>query len=211
MRKTLLYSISILLISTISGCQSAYWNDRGNDCLDIFYCSYGRGIGVKPRIGPIAVSPIHFYEASKGFRGGESYSNCEGDIDSSYIMPFTYLEGFRGGKNAYERNKSYTAKGAIIFTIPENYSGSNWINFSFPDEFNLNEKPKLKQQDCYSKKTSLHPYSYYTDVEILLALGGGIKAGCNPGELLDFIIGWTTIDIYGDDIGTIDRTADKQK
>jgi len=32
------------------------------------------------------------------------------------------------------------------------------------------------------------------------SLGGTVRLGFNPGELLDFILGWTTIDIYGDDI-----------
>jgi hypothetical protein len=27
-----------------------------------------------------------------------------------------------------------------------------------------------------------------------------VRCGFNPGELLDFILGWTTIDIFKDDI-----------
>jgi hypothetical protein len=40
----------------------------------------------------------------------------------------------------------------------------------------------------------------YTQLEVLIGLGGTIRLGFNPGELLDFILGWTTIDIYGDDL-----------
>jgi len=33
-----------------------------------------------------------------------------------------------------------------------------------------------------------------------VGLGGTVKLGLNPGELLDFILGWTTLDIFHDDI-----------
>ena len=38
-----------------------------------------------------------------------------------------------------------------------------------------------------------------------LEVAGGIvatgKLGLNPGELLDFLLGWTTLDLYDDDLG----------
>ena len=40
---------------------------------------------------------------------------------------------------------------------------------------------------------------YYTQVEVVLGLGSHLRLGLNPGELLDFVLGWTTIDIFGDD------------
>ena len=41
---------------------------------------------------------------------------------------------------------------------------------------------------------------------MIAGFGGTIKLGFNPGELLDFILGWTTIDIFSDDF-----EAKKQK
>lgn len=49
------------------------------------------------------------------------------------------------------------------------------------------------------EKTKYNP-SYFTQIEIGLGLGLSLGLGFNPGEFLDFIIGWTTIDIYDDDI-----------
>ncbi len=43
--------------------------------------------------------------------------------------------------------------------------------------------------------------SYYTQLEVAAgALLVGARVGFNPGELLDFLLGWTTLDIYGDDV-----------
>ena len=41
----------------------------------------------------------------------------------------------------------------------------------------------------------------YTQIELIAGLGRTLRFGFNPGELLDFILGWFTIDIYGDDLG----------
>ena len=41
---------------------------------------------------------------------------------------------------------------------------------------------------------------YYTQVEVVIAIIGSLRLGFNPGELLDFLVGWTTLDIYGDDL-----------
>ena len=50
------------------------------------------------------------------------------------------------------------------------------------------------------------PRLYFADrrrdaADLFTALGRTLRFGFNPGELLDFILGWFTIDIYGDDLG----------
>jgi len=40
----------------------------------------------------------------------------------------------------------------------------------------------------------------YTQIEAVFGLGFTVRAGFNPGELLDFLLGWFGIDIYGDDL-----------
>ncbi len=46
-----------------------------------------------------------------------------------------------------------------------------------------------------------NPWPMYTEVEAVAALGPAVRVGINPGELVDFILGWTTLDIYSDDVG----------
>lgn len=42
---------------------------------------------------------------------------------------------------------------------------------------------------------------YYTQCEVAVGtFFPSIRLGFNPGELLDFILGWTTIDIFRDDL-----------
>lgn len=41
---------------------------------------------------------------------------------------------------------------------------------------------------------------YLTQIEVSTGIGGTLRFGFNPFELLDFILGWTTIDIFSDDI-----------
>ena len=41
---------------------------------------------------------------------------------------------------------------------------------------------------------------YLTQIEVAAGLGGTLRLGFNPGELLDFILGFTTIDIFNDDL-----------
>lgn len=43
--------------------------------------------------------------------------------------------------------------------------------------------------------------AYYWQIEAVAALGPAVRLGFNPGELLDFLLGWTTLDIFDDDIG----------
>ena len=46
---------------------------------------------------------------------------------------------------------------------------------------------------------SVIPAPYYTDCEVILGLGVSVRIGLNPGELLDFVLGWVGVDIYSDD------------
>jgi hypothetical protein len=45
---------------------------------------------------------------------------------------------------------------------------------------------------------------------MLLGLGGTLRLGFNPGELLDFILGWTAIDIYNDDAVSVRKQREEE-
>ena len=49
-------------------------------------------------------------------------------------------------------------------------------------------------------RPGLYPTYFLAQVEAVVGLGPSIRLGFNPGELLDFILGWTTLDIYKDDL-----------
>jgi hypothetical protein len=43
--------------------------------------------------------------------------------------------------------------------------------------------------------------AFFTQFEVSLGLLLGARFGLNPVELLDFLLGWTTLDFFGDDLG----------
>jgi hypothetical protein len=47
--------------------------------------------------------------------------------------------------------------------------------------------------------------AYWTQVEVEAGVIFAVHAGFNPGELLDFLLGWFGADIYGDDCGSADQ------
>ena len=49
----------------------------------------------------------------------------------------------------------------------------------------------------------------YTQLEVVIGLGGTLRLGFNPGVLLDFLLGWFTIDISYDDIELNKRKSNK--
>lgn len=71
-------------------------------------------------------------------------------------------------------------------------------------DFNNQQDIKLRNSPevggAHNLKFYKAPWYVYTDVNITLAIGGGIQFGINPGELFDLILGFYQLDIFGDDI-----------
>ncbi|MCE9597228.1 MAG: hypothetical protein K8S54_04600 [Spirochaetia bacterium] len=59
--------------------------------------------------------------------------------------------------------------------------------------------PLQKRRLVLKQRGSFAPASYYTQVDFNIALYFGLRVGLNPGELIDLILGWTTLDIFKDD------------
>ena len=55
-----------------------------------------------------------------------------------------------------------------------------------------------------------HSIPYYTEAEVILAGYHSLRIGLNVGEMLDFLLGWTTIDIFDDDLAKKDRDGDEE-
>ena len=75
-----------------------------------------------------------------------------------------------------DRGKAYSALGVPLLCFCSN--GAGW-----------------------SDEICIRPYSYYTQIEMAAGLGGTLRLGVNPGEFVDFLLGWTTLDIFDDDPG----------
>jgi len=170
--------IVISLSTIITGCAtSGYMTDRGRDAADIFTASAGAGIGAKVRLGPVQVGLITDCDLY-GLRGGTF-----GDQDGSASQLWTREQDlFLWSKEVYAppryltRGKGINAAGGPLYS---------------------------KQGKLFYKRAHMHfgkdKLQYYTQLEAVVALGPSFRIGFNPGEFVDFILGWFGVDIYNDD------------
>lgn len=187
MRRFLHFTTILALAALAAGCAStkSYFTDRGRDAADILTLTMGTGAGVKARIGPIQVGALYAYDAF-GLRGGRLAwwwsDQADGEVvDIDYlVLPlfgFGYETLDHQALRSPARHKDFmTDKPLPILSLPLTTGGYSEWDVS---------------------RTGFH---YFTQFEVVVALGPSIRLGLNPGELLDFLLGWTTLDIYKDDV-----------
>ena len=164
--------VVICLIATTGCATSGYWSDRGLDAADILTATVGKGAALGARVGPVKVA-LNYHEDYAGLRNGNFFVSGQQDGEELDILIF----GVEESVSLRNRGKDYFAHTVAFLTIPGMDGG-----YIFPD-------------------SNLTPH-YFTQIQASVGLGGTLRIGVNPGELLDFILGWTTIDIYNDDIAT---------
>ena len=176
-------ALSIFCAIYAGSAPSDYLTDRLRDGADVFTATVGKGGGVKVRVGPLRAG-LFFNHDRAGLRGGEFYRSIPKNyVTSSDFFTWTYPldldlilfshEGFLTGRS--ERHKSATFR-------KKKFASESAFVLSW----------------CEERYRS--PY-YYTQIETAFGIGGTIRLGFNPGELLDFIVGWLKIDLYKDDLG----------
>ncbi len=180
------------LCALTSGCATGYLADRVRDGADIFTACVGVGGGAKARIGPARVGAFFALDKA-GLRGGDFLMDKEmkgthfdwfpGTVDVDGTI--SSVEAFRplSDTTAFYRGKQYFAAGLLGLSI------STWPTVS----------GGLEEDYAWTVKPWQQHIPYYTQIELAVGLGGTLRLGFNPGELLDFLLGWTTIDIFSDD------------
>lgn len=205
MKQFITASLTAIIAVAITGCASTrgYFVDRGRDARDIVTATVGLGVGAKIQCGPLnggAIANVDLY----GLRGGAFYE-FDGDVapysaDVEMICfgagRYKCLTSYAHGYRSNERNKS----------IP-----TWWFkSFEYTREYMQNgHKVTAHHRPCYipfvrfprsNPKDKEHPWYYYTQIEAVVALGPSVRLGFNPGELVDFLLGWAYVDIYKDDL-----------
>ena len=171
-----------VLAAASTGCaEKGYLADRGRDALDVFTLTIGPGLGAGARVGPLHAG-LGVQIDMVGMRGGAVDVWEIGHGMSVTIETTVYsTDRFPYGESRQpeERNKTFEAFGyPLISYIPQKTVGTG--------------------EKAVEQHTS---YSYYTQIEAFAGAIGGLRVGFNPGELIDFLLGWTTLDIYNDDLG----------
>jgi hypothetical protein len=183
MRKALLVQfVGTFVCALCSGCASTgYLGDRMRDAGDVFTATVGMGAGAKARVGPVQAGALYNIDMW-GLRGGDFgdvpwYETCT--RDALFPVPARWvgyppMESGRFGDERFacgcKRSRSWQRGKSFAAKAPLPFIGV------------------AKQPE------------YYTQIEIVVGVLGSIRLGFNPGELLDFILGWTTLDIYDDDL-----------
>jgi len=193
--KTLAIILILISVVTLSGCASGYWLDRGRDAADVLTLGLGSGAGAKARVGPIQAGLLS-EQGLAGLRGGEFLgaghywaNSSEEPAKWDDVIFLVGRERFEGTDVSNRRGKSFKAR-QILFSWP----------------FDLSKDPDYGR-DAARHHIAYNPWPYMTQVE---AVAGGFltfRVGANPGELLDFVFGWTTLDICGDDVGVVMEAA----
>ncbi len=181
----------------MTGCASTrgYFVDRGRDASDIVTFTVGFGFGAKARVGPLSVGLLANHD-TLGFRSGCLVEPSSG-FASLDMIDLTYtlfgveragLKCYADGRLTNDRFKAYEADTTFgISIVPSKGTGDTFALIS-------------------TNAPSRSRIPYYTQIEIVAGLIGTCRLGVNPGEFVDFLLGWFGIDIFSDDL-----EAKKQK
>ena len=188
MKQSIYISALLTFLMLTTSCSTPYLKDRNSDAADIFSLTTGVGVGLKGRMGPIVVSPLLIHNEHSGLRGGEVFHNIKGVpmlVDDGVLdVGFLFFSAETFGDRQHQHWD--TAKVNRLEERGKAYLGQEiYIPFI--------EIPKQIEQSKY-------PSYFYTQAEVTVALGLSLRLGFNPGELVDWILGWGTIDIYDDDL-----------
>ncbi len=162
-----------------SGCAtSGYFAARLGDAADIFTATLGVGAGVKVRVGPIQPALIYDYDLV-GLRGGRFFARPTPDdrrgttigVGEELFLPF--YARFEIG----EINPPLCGVGEYKSRLDKTFF--EWSRF-----------PLIVWG---------YPGRANAQIEVAGGLGLVARVGFNPLELVDFFLGWFSLDICGDD------------
>ena len=176
-----------------SGCAStkAYFADRGRDVGDIVSLSVGEGAGAKVRVS--ALSFGFLYDGSvAGLRTGSLFAGRPGDY--AYDVQFFCCNNeYVGPPGSWERNKQYHVKQGLGIGDDggERVGDVDWCLV-----------PPMCLGPMVPGPLSVKPsrLHYYTQIDAVVGVGGTLRVGVNPGELLDLLLGVVGIDFMKDDL-----------
>jgi hypothetical protein len=190
---TLLIVFALSFVLLTSGCanHSTYWNDRKRDALDMVTLTAGTGGGIKGRVGPVQTGLLLNFDRF-GLRSGTwktDVTNHAGDIFPDILdatCPIIGTEICHWPGDARTEAKKFFALSILGFTGTD----PSYLN---------------------PTGASCASLPYFTQVEVCGGLIGTLRAGINPGEMLDFLQGWATLDMYQDDTAAIQRLVAEEE
>lgn len=191
------FLILFLAIVMTGACAHPYMKDRTNDLADIVTASVGVGVGHQVRVGPVIIGLLLTTGDCRDWRYGRIYRHSR--------SLFVFVDE-RNERYGMERGKDYNAAGGwgpnALFT---------WA-CDLPFLMSIDKiSEELKYKTFYDNKKlrpprnpykMRHPvfHSYYSQIEACAGFLGTVRLGINPGEFLDFLLGWVGVDFFDDDV-----------
>lgn len=183
-RKYTKYLPALVLCGFMAGCSTPYMQNRANDAKDVF--DGGLTFSAKPQFSLYAdffnITPIGYshMETNKVTKVGITHRNIG-------IMPY--------------QNNNW---GALLWG--KKIRGAEPFNPLDPHEARSDQRD-LTERPAYNtglvrmiSEGDVPPPLQFMECERSLHLGWiGINLGLRPVDLVDFILGWTTLDILHDD------------
>lgn len=196
----------LLLADLACGCRSTgYLAARRRDLADVATATVGVGLGAKVRLGPLHLTPLLLDIDLAGLRGGEwfhipdlamSVAQAPQEVGAAWWSSSVWdlPEGHPDRERMRQRGKAHLAsppwlpEAAGLYTL-------------MTDTVPFVSTPRLtwKRENLSLPR---YPTAYHTQIELNLALGGSLRLGLNPGEFVDFVLGWFLLDLYHDDSWT---------
>jgi hypothetical protein len=163
----------------------AYFKDRLWDSGDIVTLTTGIGLGAQVRTGPAHVGCLKYNVDRYGWRNGWP-KIAKIDVFYFYTVDWTFLTTDLN-VTGEERGKGFKIVGGFVdATDPKPWA----VGLPFLSSLEYGGDPEFNPL--------FHPY--YSQAEVCLGLLGSMRAGINPGEFVDFLLGWVGIDFFDDDI-----------
>lgn len=194
MKQTMFLMAVVGITVLTSGCATTgYWADRRQDAMDVLTVQVGYGLGAKARVGPVQTGLLADI-GGVGVRGGEALGlkdfwprGYDQPAKQDYVGVVVAREAFGGNDVSNRRGKSFGAKQVLFASYPMTH-------------------PEADQQSWLEEHHMvLNPAPYFSQIEVVAAAGVSVRIGFNPGELLDFLLGWFHVDIYHDDLSRLKK------
>lgn len=166
-----------------SGCASRYWADRGRDAQDVLTCAVGLGLGAKARVGPVQ-APLIVQSDYAGLRCGEWFASPMRDDFWTYVSEAGHVVD--QPLPLYERDYHILYSGYEVFDP----GGAAAVRHKRQESLGIS----LATVDRDPRN-----WAFYTHVECVAGAVVSVRLGVNPGELADLLLGFTGLDVMGDD------------